>query len=217
MGPKKVSAKDSAEKKKKKLIAIELKKEIIDKYESGVRVVDIRWKIASLVNQREATRRGIRLRRQSSARALYGDLLKQNPGTSTEETSVDAFKTNSGWFDNFKKWTGVHSIVWYREAASSDTKAAEDFMREFCQLIAAEGYIAQQVFNCDEAGHFWKKIPRRTYITAEEKKLPGHKPMKDRLTLANASEDLKHKSLFVYHSENTQAFKSHKILKEKPQ
>jgi len=52
----------------------------------------------------------------------------------------------------------------------------------------------QQVFNCDETGLFWKKMPRRTYITEEEKALPGHKPMKDRLTLllcGNASGDFK--------------------------
>ncbi|GBN81232.1 Tigger transposable element-derived protein 1 [Araneus ventricosus] len=50
--------------------------------------------------------------------------------------------------------------------------------------------------------------------------MPGHKPMKDRLTLAlcaNASGDCKIKPLLVYHSENPTAFKSHKILKEKLQ
>ncbi|GIY46162.1 tigger transposable element-derived protein 1 [Caerostris darwini] len=63
-------------------------------------------------------------------------------------------------------------------------------------------------------------MPNRTYITAEEKMMPGHKPMKDRLTLAlcaNASGDCKIKPLLVYHSENPRAFKSHKILKEKLQ
>jgi hypothetical protein len=46
-------------------------------------------------------------------------------------------------------------------------------------------------------------MPRRTYITQEEKKMPGHKPMKDRLNLllcANAIGDLKIKHLLVYHS-----------------
>ncbi|GIX71615.1 tigger transposable element-derived protein 1 [Caerostris darwini] len=65
-----------------------------------------------------------------------------------------------------------------------------------------------------------KKMPNRTYITAEEKMMPGHKPMKDRLTLAlcaNASGDCTIKPLLVYHSENPRAFKSHKILKEKLQ
>ena len=60
-------------------------------------------------------------------------------------------------------------------------------------------------------------MPKRTYITAEEKKQPGYKPMKDRLTLAlcaNASGDLKVKPLLVYHWETPRAFKLHNIIKE---
>jgi hypothetical protein len=47
-------------------------------------------------------------------------------------------------------------------------------------------------------------MPKRTYITREEKALPGHKPMKDRLTLllcGNTSEDFKVKPLLVYQQE----------------
>ncbi|XP_064090690.1 tigger transposable element-derived protein 1-like [Macrobrachium nipponense] len=60
-------------------------------------------------------------------------------------------------------------------------------------------------------------MPRRTFITAEEKALPGHKPMKDRLTLlfcANASGDCKVKPLLVYHSENPRAFKKNNVQKK---
>ncbi|UYV71345.1 hypothetical protein LAZ67_8002707, partial [Cordylochernes scorpioides] len=154
------------------------------------------------------------------ARAIYGDLLKQTPQTSIDEASEESFKASRGWFENFKKRSGIHSVVRHGEAASSDMKAAEDYIKTFSDLIKAQGYISQQVFNCDETGLFWKKMPNRTYITAEEKMMPGHKPMKDRLTLAlcaNASGDCKIKPLLVYHSENPRAFKSHKILKEKLQ
>ncbi|GBO31183.1 Tigger transposable element-derived protein 1 [Araneus ventricosus] len=154
------------------------------------------------------------------ARAIYGDLLIQIPRTSTDEASEDSFKASRGWFDNFRKRTGIHSVVRHGEAASSDVKATEDYLKTFSELIEANGYIPQQVFNCDETGLFWKKMPNRTYITAEEKIMPGHKPMKDRLTLAlcaNASGDCKIKPLLVYHSENPRAFKSHKIFKEKLQ
>lgn len=59
-------------------------------------------------------------------------------------------------------------------------------------------------------------MPKRTYILAEEKAMPSHKPMKDGLTLlfcANASGDFKVKPLLVYHSENPQAFKKCKVQK----
>jgi len=59
-----------------------------------------------------------------------------------------------------------------------------------------------------------KKMPKRTYITIEEKALPGHKPMKDRLTLllcGNASGDFEVKLLLVYHSENPRVFKKNNV------
>ncbi|XP_068231919.1 tigger transposable element-derived protein 1-like [Palaemon carinicauda] len=101
--------------------------------------------------------------------------------------------------------TGIHSVVTYGKAASSDKKAAEEFLKKFEKVISREGYIPQQDFNCDETGLFWKKMPSGTYIKAEKRKLSGHKPMKYSLTLAfyaNASGDLKIKPLLVYHSEN---------------
>ena len=91
-------------------------------------------------------------------------------------------------------------------------------MGEFAAYVDSEGFIPQQIFNCDETGLFWKKMPRRTYITQEEKGLPGHKPMKDRFTLllcANASGDCKIKPLLVYHSENPRVFKRNNVHKAK--
>ncbi|XP_059549399.1 tigger transposable element-derived protein 1 isoform X1 [Myotis daubentonii] len=264
MDLKKVSAKDSAE-RKKRMMCIELKKEIIAKHDQGVRVIDLAKQyerststICTILKQKESIQattpaKGIKIiskQRTSThenmekllmvwltekqlagetvtkavicekARAIYADLLQQTPGTSMDEASGEPFKASRGWFENFKKRTGIHSVVRHGEAASADIKAGEDHLKTFAEIIAAEGYIPQQVFNCDETGLFWKRMPRRTYITAEEKRLPGHQPMKDRLTLAlcaNASGDCKIKPLLVYHSENPRAFKSHKILKEKLQ
>ncbi|XP_045127752.1 tigger transposable element-derived protein 1-like [Portunus trituberculatus] len=59
-------------------------------------------------------------------------------------------------------------------------------------------------------------MPNRTYITQEEKLLPGHKPMKDRLTLmfcANANGYCKIKPLLIYHSETPRAFNRHNVIK----
>ncbi|XP_068236946.1 tigger transposable element-derived protein 1-like [Palaemon carinicauda] len=155
------------------------------------------------------------------AHAIFTGLKEESSGydarESSAEPSSDDFKASRGWFEKFKKRSGIHSVVCHGEAASADTKAAADFAKSFEWIVQEEGYVEQQVFNCDETGLIWKKMPSRTYITAEEKKLPGHKPMKDRFTLplcANASRDFKVKPLLVYHSENPRAFKAHNVEKD---
>ncbi|XP_068213367.1 tigger transposable element-derived protein 1-like [Palaemon carinicauda] len=149
------------------------------------------------------------------ASRIYDDLKGKEAAEKGEtSTPAETFKASRGWLDNFKKRTGIHSVARHEEAASSDLKAVADFITTFALVIA------QQVFNRDETGLFWKKMPRRTFITAEEMRLPGHKPMKDRLTLAlctNACGVCKAKPLLVYHSENPRAIKSQSILKEKLQ
>uniref|UniRef100_A0A8C5PXM0 HTH CENPB-type domain-containing protein n=1 Tax=Leptobrachium leishanense TaxID=445787 RepID=A0A8C5PXM0_9ANUR len=244
----------------KEMITVEVKKEIIDKHERGMRVANIARfynkstsTICTILKRKEEIKgldaaKGVtRVSKQrprvledveklllvwinekqlvgdalseniicEKAKALYADLESNRPGTSTEN---EGFKASRGWFDNFKRRSGIHSVVRHREAASSDTKAAEAFAAEFHKLMVSECYLPQQVFNCDETGLFWKKMPKRTYITAEERAMPGPKPMKDRLTLllcANASGDFKIKPLLVYHSENPRAFKKCKVQKSR--
>jgi hypothetical protein len=146
------------------------------------------------------------------AKLIHADLLINKAGMGQES---EVFKANHGWSDNFKR-TGIHSVVRHGERASSDTDAANDFVKEFGEFVETGGFVPQQVFNCDETGLFWKKTPNRTYITQEEKALARHKPMKARLTLlfcGNASGDCKLKPLLIYHSENPRAFKKQKVQK----
>ncbi|XP_066566163.1 protein UXT isoform X1 [Amia ocellicauda] len=79
------------------------------------------------------------------------------------------------------------------------------------EMIQEGGYCSRTVFNVDEMGLFWKKMPRRTSVTREEATLPGFKASKDRLTLmlgGNAAGDCKLKPLLIYRSENPQALKN---------
>ncbi|XP_068180499.1 tigger transposable element-derived protein 1-like isoform X2 [Antennarius striatus] len=154
------------------------------------------------------------------ATVIFNDLVEEDSGEGKLAKEHQEFKASRGWFEKFKKRTELRSVVRHGEASRANHKAADEFVQKFKQLVTDEGYVAQQVFNCDETGLFWKRMPRHTFITAEEKKMPGHKPMNDRLTLAlcsNASGDCKIKPLLVYHSENPRAFKVHKILKERLQ
>lgn len=105
-------------------------------------------------------------------RAIYGDLLKLTTHTYIVEASEDSFKASGSWFENFKNSIGIHLLVRHDEAANSDMKMAEDYIKTFSDLIKAQRYISQQIFNCDETWLFWNKMLNRTYITAEEKIMP---------------------------------------------
>lgn len=97
------------------------------------------------------------------------------------------------------------------EAASADMKAAEAFPEQLRKIIRQGEYTPQQVFNVDETGLYWKKMPERSYISKEEKAMPGYKTAKDRLTLllgGNVSGDFKLKPMILYTSENPRAFKN---------
>ncbi|KAM4626872.1 uncharacterized protein O3C94_019842 [Discoglossus pictus] len=89
------------------------------------------------------------------AKLLHVDLVKEEPTTSGE--SSDVFNASHSRFDNFKKRTGIHSVVRQGEAASVDKEADKTFVM-FRDYVDAEAFILQQLFNCNETGLFLKKM-----------------------------------------------------------
>ncbi|XP_037047941.1 tigger transposable element-derived protein 1-like [Bradysia coprophila] len=110
--------------------------------------------------------------------------------------AIPEFSASKGWLDNFKKRFALHNICLTGEAASADEES---------------GYNDHQIFNADETGLFWKKMPKRTYVAKTEKRAPGFKVAKDRLSLlfcSNKSGDLMTKPLAIHKSLNPRAFKN---------
>ncbi|GFW10769.1 tigger transposable element-derived protein 1 [Trichonephila clavipes] len=78
--------------------------------------------------------------------------------------------------------------------------------------------VLSSVFNADETGLYWKKLPNCTYIAKDEKTASGHKASKDRVTLllfSNASGDRMLKPLLINKSLRPRALKG-KYLKQLP-
>ncbi|GLV33476.1 hypothetical protein CBL_20213 [Carabus blaptoides fortunei] len=187
---------------------MEVEKEIGEKYESGIRIRVLPGAYRTLEHVEKLLLIWITEKQCAGdsvseaiicerAKMIHVALLKIKAGTSQES---EVFKLSHGRFDNFKKRTEIHCVVRHREGASADKDAAKDFVKEFGEFVDTEGF----------------KMPNRTYITQEDKALPVHKPMKDRLTLlfcGNASGDCKLKPLLIYHSENPRAFKKHNVQK----
>uniref|UniRef100_A0A671Y9S5 DDE-1 domain-containing protein n=1 Tax=Sparus aurata TaxID=8175 RepID=A0A671Y9S5_SPAAU len=108
----------------------------------------------------------------------------QKPSTSTFHAEPSPFNASKGWFEKFQKRFGLKSVSLHGEAASADTAGAEAYVNNKFKVIIEEGrYKPEQVFNMDETGLFWKRMPSRTFIMQDEAKAPGFKAQKDRVTL----------------------------------
>ncbi|GFY28154.1 tigger transposable element-derived protein 1 [Trichonephila clavipes] len=118
---------------------------------------------------------------------------KSEPSTSTSQAGKE-FSASKGWLTGFLKRNAFHNIKITGECvcATADEGAAKIFPEELAKIIEDGDYSADQVFNVDETGLYWKKFPNRTYIAKDEKTASGHKTSKDRVTLllcSNASGD----------------------------
>ncbi|XP_029455914.1 tigger transposable element-derived protein 1-like [Rhinatrema bivittatum] len=166
----------------KKAITIEKKKEIMQKFESGVRVTDLAliygmskstistiFKRKDLYKEVSVARGVIQITKQRStvidevesllllwinerqmagdclseclicekARAINADIVKDKPLPSEP---WEIFHASKGWFQNFKARTGVHSVVRHGETASSDKKAAENYIPHFEAMTQRNGF-----------------------------------------------------------------------------
>lgn len=118
---------------------------------------------------------------------------------------------SKGWFERFKNRHSLHNIKLQGEAARADINAAKEYHGQILKIIEEVNFKPEQVFNADETGLFWKKMPKRTFLSKEEKIAPGFKAAKDRLTLlfcSNAAGDCMIKPLLVYKSLNPRALKN---------
>ncbi|XP_036599100.1 tigger transposable element-derived protein 1-like [Trichosurus vulpecula] len=140
---------------------------------------------------------------QEKAKSLF-EALKREHG---ESAQTETFGASNGWFARFK---ARHNVLLTDEPAVADTEAARKYPEVLRKIIEDGGYTPQQVFNIDETGLFWKRLPERTFVSLEDKAGPGFKASKDHLTLllgGNAAGDCKLKPLLVYPSENPRALK----------
>ena len=144
---------------------------------------------------------------QEKTKSLYNDLKKKH----SEESEGASFNASHGWFHRFKARANLHNVKVSDEAASADMVAAWEFPEMLREIINEGAYLPKQVFNVEETGLNWKRMPDRRYISKEEKLMPGYKAAKDRLTLlfgSNVSGDMKLKPLLVYYSENPTTLKN---------
>ena len=147
------------------------------------------------------------------ARSLYEDICMRDDGA--QANIAPRFSASSGWVAGFKRRFNLSHVSLVGESASADEEAARQYLAEFETLVDEGGYDARQIFNADETGLYWKKMPKNTFITENEMNAPGFKVDKQRITLllgGNAKGDFKLKPMLINRAQNPRALK--KIRKE---
>ncbi|XP_042217906.1 tigger transposable element-derived protein 1-like [Homarus americanus] len=96
---------------------------------------------------------------QDYAREFYAALAKKMGVAEPKPISASA-----GWLQGFKRRSKITNIEIVGEGASADRAAARNFP-PFLRKIMEEGqYTDDQVFNMDESGLYWKKLPSKTFL-----------------------------------------------------
>ncbi|XP_038603240.1 tigger transposable element-derived protein 1-like [Tachyglossus aculeatus] len=152
---------------------------------------------------------------RQKALAIYEDLRASYP----DEEALP-FSASSGWFAGFKNrylynWHNIRPAggaageeVAAGVGAALGVGAAACFPRVLREVVEEGGYSPKQVFNLDDSGLFWKRLPARTYLSREEAAAPGFRAARDRVTVmlgANVHGDCKLKPVVAYHAANPPA------------
>ena len=130
---------------------------------------------------------------RQTARTLYQTAcrkLNQEPRS---------FKASTGWFSLFKRRFELKRVRVTGERATADHDAADHYPEVLRHIIEEGQYSPHQIYNIDETGLEYKRMPKSTYITKEEKQARGRKPDRKKQTILFACNLAGHKlqPLFV--------------------
>ncbi|XP_054746093.1 tigger transposable element-derived protein 1-like [Anastrepha obliqua] len=147
---------------------------------------------------------------KQTALRIYKRIKEVEPGTSSQSKQPE-FSASTGWMTGFFKRHALHNVKIKGETASADELAAKKFPEKLRKIIEDGGYTPDQVWNVDESGLFWKKMPSRTYVAKSQKTAGGLKVAKDRVPLlfcSNASGERMLKPLLVNRALRPRSMKS---------
>lgn len=108
-------------------------------------------------------------------------LAKQFPDES------ETFTASCGWLDRWKKRHAIRQLSICGEKMSADEGGLNEFKEEFNKLVEEEGYLRDQIYNCDETGLNFRMMPSTTLASREEAVAPGYKKNKERVSILACS------------------------------
>ncbi|KAK4319931.1 hypothetical protein Pmani_009171 [Petrolisthes manimaculis] len=160
------------------------------------RVVKMEQYLASWISDKESqsiplTKKGI----MDMARDFYLTICH------AQRAKPGKFKASTGWLYRFLSRKDIRNINLTGEIASADSVAATNFPAILKDIIEEGGYVPEVIYNMDECGLQYKKMPKSTFLSKSVKQAKGRKIDKSRFTVlfcCNLAGTHKHKPLVVH-------------------
>lgn len=155
------------------------------------------------------------LQQRSRGCPISGDILAEKAkfffNNFFKKDDTEVFNASKGWLDKFKRRYGIRFLSMTGESNSCNEDAYNTFKKTFENLLKNHNFTADQVYNADESGLYWRLIPTKTFVSSLEETASGRKLPKDRITFlpcANASGSHKLKLCIIGKSKHPRAFKN---------
>lgn len=117
---------------------------------------------------------------------ISGELLLQKARRFVTELDLgDPSELNPSWINRWKNRNEIVCKRLHGEAGSVDASVVDSWLRSRLPLLLQE-FSPEDIFNCDEAGLFYKCLPDRTHVFKGEK-CSGGKMSKERVTVLVAA------------------------------
>ena len=91
------------------------------------------------------------------------------------------FKASNGWLEKWKARHNIKKMIISGESGEVSGKTVESWKERLPEIV--EGYKAEDIWNMDESGCFWKALPDKG-LAQKGKSCKGGKKSKQRITVA---------------------------------
>lgn len=115
---------------------------------------------------------------KEQAKQCYAACMKE-----VDKPSQKPFKAYNSWLTKFLNGKEFNHVKLSGERGTADNFAADTFPNLLKRIIEEGSYTSVHIFNLDECGLNWKKMPHPTYISGRQKQAHGRKLDKSRVTV----------------------------------
>ena len=90
---------------------------------------------------------------------------------------------SKGWLVKFKNRHGIRYVKASGDKISAGKVAADEFIEKFKKIVDEENILPELIYNMDETRLFWCNLPRKTFVSEEEKAPSAIKDDRRRITV----------------------------------